>query len=142
MQTNLCEKLTFKSRPHMAPQADPQRSKLTYIDSLSSRCSLEIGLLQSTQNLYQVFLVSTPFCHASKLFHSGLSEASPHYDMRISGFSAVSKVRTIEIKSSERLASNVLKNLVQKHKYQVLSLCSSTKTLVPSETEIYTSIIP
>ena len=40
----LLENSFFKSRPHMAPQADPQNGKCSYIDPLSFTLSSKTGL--------------------------------------------------------------------------------------------------
>ena len=47
----LSENTFFKSRPRMAPQADPQSGKCSYIDPLSFIRSSKTGLLRSKHNL-------------------------------------------------------------------------------------------
>ena len=59
----LSENSFFKSRPRMAPQADPQSGKCSYIDPLSFIVSSKTGLSRPQTDFYLMFLISTPVFH-------------------------------------------------------------------------------
>ena len=59
----------FKSRPHMAAQADPQSGKCSYIDLLSFILSAKTWFRRSNKWLLPGVLMSTPVSHKNTLFH-------------------------------------------------------------------------
>ena len=65
----LLENSFFKSRPHMAAQADPQSGTCSYIDLLSVILSSKTGLYDQQTDLHPVLLISTPVLPEKALFH-------------------------------------------------------------------------
>ena len=58
----------FNSRPHMAPQADPQSGKWSYIDPLSFILSSTTGLLRSNNGCIPHVFDFNPSCSWKKHF--------------------------------------------------------------------------
>ena len=63
------ENCFFTSRPCMAPRADPQSGKCSYIDPLSYVLFQKLDLYDQTTDFYLMILISTPVFYEKTLLH-------------------------------------------------------------------------